>query len=70
MNAIVKEEDDRPDLEDLHGYLGSLFEALMDSGYIYPKELKEQGNTGETCNYHFVAKGHYLGDCDEFNKEI
>lgn len=70
MNAIIKEEVDHPDLEDLHRYLGNLFEALMDSGYIYPKELKEQGNMGETCRYHSGAKGHYSGDCDEFNKEI
>lgn len=32
MNAIIKEEVDRPDLKDLHRYLGNLFEALIDSG--------------------------------------
>ena len=70
MNAIVKEEDDRPDPEDLHGYLDSLFVALMELGYIHPKELKEQGSTGKTCKYHSGAQGHSLEDCDEFNKEI
>ena len=42
----------------------------MDSGYMYPKELKEQGNIGETCKYHSGVRGHSLGECDEFNKEI
>ena len=70
MNAIIREEDDRPDPEDLHGYLDNLFVALVDLGYIRLKELKEQGNTGETCKYHSGAWGHSLGDCDDFNKEL
>ena len=70
MNAIMRKEDDCPDLEDLHGYLDSLFVALVDLGYICPKELKEQGSRGETCKYHLGARGHSLGDCDEFNKEV
>ena len=40
VNAIVKEKDDHPDLEDLHGYMGNLFGALVDLGYICPRELK------------------------------
>ena len=55
MNAIIREEDDRPDPEDLLGYLDNLFVALVDLGYIRPKELKEQGSTGETCKYHLGA---------------
>jgi len=38
VNAIMREEDDCPDLEDLHGYMDSLFVALVDLGYICPKE--------------------------------
>ena len=70
MNAIMRKEDDCPDLEDLHGYLDSLSVALVDLGYIHPKELKEQGSMGETCKYHSGTWGHSLGDCDEFNKEV
>ena len=70
MNAIIREEDDRPDPEDLLGYLDNLFVALVDLGYIRPKELKEQGSTGETCKYHLGAWGHLLGDCDKFNKKV
>lgn len=66
----MRKEDDRPDLEDLHGFLDSLFVALVDLRYIRLKELKEQGSTGETCKYHSGARGHSLEDCDEFNKEI
>ena len=33
----------------------NLFVALVDLGYIRPKELKEQGSTGETCKYHLGA---------------
>ena len=70
VNAIMRKEDDCPDLEDLHGYLDSLSVALVDLGYIHPKELKEQGSMDETCKYHSSARGHSLGDCDEFNKEV
>ena len=70
VNAIIREEDDRPDPEDLHGYLDNLFVALVDLGYIRPKELKEQGSTSETCKYHSGARGHSLRDYDEFNKEV
>ena len=70
VNAIVKEKDDCPDLEDLHGYMGNLFGALVDLGYICLKEMKEQGSMGETCKYQSRAWGHPLGDCDKFNKEI
>nr|POE61999.1 hypothetical protein CFP56_38543 [Quercus suber] len=70
VNAIIREQDDHPNPKDLHGYLDNLFMALVDLGYICPKELKEQGSTGETCKYHFGAQGHSLGDCDEFNKEV
>ena len=70
VNAIVKREDDRPDLEDLHGHMGNLFGALVDLGYICLKALKEQGSTGQTCKYQSGARGHPLGDCDKFNKEI
>nr|POE70771.1 hypothetical protein CFP56_32086 [Quercus suber] len=45
-NAIIREEDDHPDPEDLHGYLDNLFVAQVDLGCICPKELKEQGSTG------------------------
>ena len=48
MNAIIREEDDRPDPEDLLGYLDNLFVALVDLGYIRPKELKEQGSTASS----------------------
>ena len=41
MNAIIRKEDDRSGPKDLHGYLDSLFVALVDLGYIRPKELKE-----------------------------
>ena len=40
MNAIMREKDDCPDPEDLHRYLDSLFVALVDLGYICPRELK------------------------------
>ena len=69
VNAIMREEDDRTDPEDLHGYLDSLFVALMDLGYIHPKELKEQGSTGETSKYHSRAQGHSLEDCDELDRK-
>ena len=46
---MIREEDNRLDLEDLHGYLDNLFVAL---GYIHPKELKEQRSTSDTCKYH------------------
>ena len=70
MKAIIRKEDDRLDPEDLHGYLDDLFVAVVDLGYICPKELKEQGNTDKTCKYHSRAWGHSLGDCNEFNKEV
>ena len=38
MNAIIRKEDDCPDLEDLHGYMDNLFVALVELGYIHPKE--------------------------------
>ena len=55
MNVIIREEDDRPNPEDLHGYLDNLFVALVDLGYIHLKELKEQGSMDETCKYHSRA---------------
>ena len=70
MNAIMRGEDDRPNPENLHRYLDSLFVGVVDLGYICPKELKEQGSTGKTCKYHLGARGHSLEDCVEFNKEI
>ena len=41
MNAIIREEDVHSGPKDLHGYLDNLFVALVDLGYIRPKELKE-----------------------------
>ena len=70
VNAIMRGEDDRPNPENLHRYLDSLFVGVVDLGYIRPKELKEQGSTGKTCKYHLGARGHLLEDCVEFNKEI
>nr|POE75253.1 hypothetical protein CFP56_14288 [Quercus suber] len=70
VNAIIKEEDGRSNPKDLYRYLDNLFVALMDLGYIHPKELKEQGSTSETCKYHSRAQGHSLEDSDEFNKEV
>ena len=70
MNAIIRERDDFPDLEDLRRYLDDLFVGLVDLKYIRLKELKEQGNTDETCKYQSGAWVHSLGDCDEFNKEV
>ena len=55
VNAMIREEDDHPDLEDLLGYLDNLFVALVDLGYIRLKELKEQRSMGETCKYHLGA---------------
>ena len=55
VNAMIREEDDHPDPEDLLGYLDNLFVALVDLGYIRLKELKEQRSMGETCKYHLGA---------------
>ena len=69
VNAIMNDVDDYLD-PDLHRYPDSLFVALVDLGYIHPKELKKQGSTGETCKYNLGAQGHSLEYCDEFIKEV